>query len=109
MADRVSKKMVENQFAWLCNVLGKRIAKDYKDVGAWMLESERGTSFEIVEIGGDGKDSKYPINIFGHHCYTAREMFDCIQFALRAIQLDRLNGADSAQYWPNDKATTGEK
>lgn len=94
--------MVENQFNWLCDVLGKRVASNYKDVGAWCLDYQPTYGgYSIKEINEHGEFLP-----FGQGRYSASKMFDMIQFALRSIALDRNNGdLKNGSYWPSDKTT----
>jgi hypothetical protein len=102
MADRITNKMVETQFAWLCDVLGKRIAQHHKDVGAWRLDYQRCYGgFCIVELMEHGESLPY-----GHGRYKASEMFNMLQFALRSIAIDRFDGETfTGSFWPTDKIT----
>lgn len=105
MTNRITQKMVENQFKWLCDVLGKRIATHYKDVGAWRLDYQRCYGgFCIVEITEHGESLPY-----SHNRYSARDMFNMIQFSRRSIAVDRSNGDTfTGSYWPTDKTTIKE-
>lgn len=100
MADRITKKMVETQFTWLCDVMGKRVAQHHKDVGAWRLDYQRCYGgFCIVELTEHGESLP-----FSHGRYKPAEMFNMIQFALRSIAVDRQDGETfTGSYWPSDK------
>lgn len=101
MSKRVPVTVLKSRFIALCDALGKRIAKDNSDVGAWSLDKDLG-GYTVYQLGERGSHH-HP---FGHNRFTAYELEQTINFTLRAIQLDRLNGADSAQYWPDDKCHT---
>jgi hypothetical protein len=97
---KVTKQVIESRFKALCDALGKRVATDYKDVGAWSLDYARCYGgFVIVEIMAHGE--KHP---FGHERVSASELYTMINFALRAIALDRPD-QPSHVYWPADKHT----
>lgn len=80
----------------LANVLGKRYGSE---VGDLYLE-KRTSGYTILEVTNENGGVCCP---FGDHVYSLPEMLAVINFALRAIQVDRLNGRDSAQYWPDKK------
>ena len=101
MRKQITKMVAHNQFKRLCDALGKRVATDYKDVGAWRLDfiSQYG-GYSIEEIISETGAISHP---FGHERLSGSEFYNFVNFSLRAIQLDRLNGAESSQYWPSDK------
>lgn len=97
---RVNKQNIKSRFIALCDALGKRVATNYKDVGAWSLDYARCYGgYIIVEIMEHGES--HP---FGHERVSANELYTMINFALRAIALDRPDQA-SHVYWPTDKLT----
>lgn len=100
--ERTTRKMVTNQFKLLCEALGKKQSDSYKDKGAWNLEYIAyygGYSIvEFLESGGEGQP-------FGARRRSASEMFDVINFALRAVELDRNNG-NSGSYYPQAKGVS---
>lgn len=101
---RVSRAVVESRFRALCDALGKRIATGPRDVGSWRLDyAQCYGGYTIVEVSTSGGEF-HPFSALGRRLSGA-EMEEIINFTLRAIQIDRLNGADSAQYWPDDKIT----
>lgn len=100
---RVKKEVVFNNFKWFCDVLGKRIATSYNDVGAWRLDStDRYTRFSIEEIASERGGVTHP---FTGRVYSGSELLDLMHFAMRAIALDR--NQDKHIYWPKDKNTKG--
>lgn len=96
---RITKKTVEGRFRELCLTLGVEIAESYNQVGAWRLDSYNG--WNIEEIISDKGAITHP---FGPTRYSNREIYDLINFTLRAIEIDR-TGTDSYRYWPAYKDT----
>ena len=104
MSNRVTRQVAENQFKRLCDALGKRVATSYNDVGAWQLNyAQCYGGYQIQEIVTSTGGISEP---FSSSRMSGKELYDYVNFALRAIQIDRLNGKDSAQYWPADKENT---
>jgi len=98
MTNRVTKTMIRNQFINLCDALGKRVATDYNDVGAWKLDySPHYGGYTIVEKLENGGET-HPISMRRH---KGSEFFEMLIFALRAIAIDRNENEHS--YWPKDK------
>lgn len=94
---KTTRKIVNNQFIRLCNALGKPIAENYNDVGAWRLDYANGL-YSIEEIISSTGAVTHP---FSNAFLKGSEMYEYINFALRAIQLDRKG--DPHVYWPVDK------
>lgn len=85
---RVSRALAQKRFTALCDALGKRVATDYNDVGAWRLDYSAGHGYNIEEICSDKGGVTHP---FGPTRFKGEEFYDLISFTLRAIQLDRTN------------------
>lgn len=98
---KVRKTVAQNRFIHLCDALGKRVAKSYSDVGGWRLDKGFG-GYSIEEISNSSGGVTHP---FGPRRLSSSELCEAINMMLRAVQLDRLNGAPSASYWPEDKIT----
>lgn len=97
MSNRYTKKDVFNQFVRLCNALGKKVATDYNDKGAWALDWYNGVKIvEYLPGGGEGEP-------LGSTRYGNREFHEMVNFTLRCLALDR-NQPDHI-YWPADKIT----
>lgn len=95
---RTTKTMVQNTFRMLCNALGKQIAANWNDVGAWKLDhNPYYGGYEIVELLERGAET-HP---FGLGRKSAKELHQEMVFALRAIALDRNEG--EYVYWPKEK------
>ena len=84
---RITHKMVEIQFERLCAVLGTDWELSYvKEYGGFEIQAKDGTACPFFYCDRKG----------------ASEMYACIIFALRAIQIDRA-GDDCHEFWPRDK------
>ncbi len=82
--DRITRKNVEGLFETLCKAMGKRIATDYNDVGAWGLEYIACYGgWVIYEITSEGGAQRHPIV---DNRNTNREMWEAMRFALRAME-----------------------
>lgn len=95
MSNRFTKKDAIARVKELCNVLGKQYG--YNN-GNWFLKQVYG-GYLIMQMGERGTQSPP----FGHDIHSAREIWQLCNFAMRAIQLDRLDGEFSASYWPKNK------
>jgi len=83
---KVTNKMVETQFEALKKALNLPLSLSYvKEYGGFQISTP------------DEKTCP-----FFYDRKTASQMYECIIFALRAIQLDR-QGIESAQFWPKNK------
>lgn len=92
---RYTKKDAIGQVKRLANVLG--LIYGYNQ-GNIML-SKTYSGYQIVKIGKGKSESA----LFDNSYHTAKDIYHLCNFAMRAIQLDRLNGEDSASYWPKNK------
>lgn len=88
---------LKNQLASLANVLGMRIG--YSSGCIFLDNVPESNRWRLVKKTSQGLEA----SIFGHDCYTKKEWIELLKFANRCIQLDRLNGKDSAQYWASNK------
>ena len=88
----ITKDAVQSRLEALNRTLG------YYDQPCALKLSDEWKGIEVIQVI-DGI-IHHP---FGHDVYSKKELYYIINFALRAIQLDRLNGADSGQYWPSIK------
>jgi len=83
---KVTRQMVETQFDELKKALNLPISLNYiKEYQGYQITTD------------DEKECP-----FFYDRKTASQMYECIIFALRAIQLDR-QGIESAQFWPKNK------
>jgi hypothetical protein len=82
--DRITKKNVEGLFETLCKAMGKRIATDYNDVGAWALDhNSHYGGWVIVEIVNEAGGQRNPVIEMR---LRNREMWQAMRFALRALE-----------------------
>jgi hypothetical protein len=82
--DRITRKNVEGMFETLCKVMGKRIATDYNDVGAWRLDYIACYGgWVIEEVCNEAGGIRHPIvdNRKGN-----RDMWEAMRFALRTLE-----------------------
>lgn len=97
MSNKYTKKLVQNQFVRLCDALGKKVATDYNDKGAWAIDWYQGVKIvEYLPNGGEGEP-------MGSTRYSNREFYDMINFTLRCLALDRKQSEHI--YWPSNKIT----
>jgi hypothetical protein len=93
----IYNKPLKTQLAALGNALGLQVGYD---VGCIYLDNVPcSNQWRLVKKTKNGLEA----SIFGHNAYTKKQWIDLIQFALRCMQLDRLDGKESAQYWPTNK------
>jgi hypothetical protein len=92
-----TKKQLDTKLRSLANILGYRVGYGIGCIYLDQVPCKR--QYRIVKKTDRGIES----SIFGNEVYTVAELFSAICFAERAIQLDRLNGADSSQYYPSNK------
>lgn len=98
---RYTKQNVRNRFEALARVLGKRIAADWKDVGAWKLDyNPHYGGYIIAEYMENGGET--------HPVFSSRlpagQFCEAVNFAIRCIALDR--PGQSPHAWnPTDKTT----
>ena len=87
--DRCTRKDAEAQFSRLITVMGGRVAKDYKDVGAYRLDwnSTYGGG-NIERIVSDTGGVSQP---FGHTRKGAREFCEMCRFAIYTLTELRTN------------------
>jgi hypothetical protein len=87
-------------FTNLCDAVGKKVATDCTDKGAWALDYQpQYGGWNIVEyMEGGGKHQP-----FGMTRYSSFEFNAMLNFALRAIAIDR--NENTGSYWPTDKIT----
>lgn len=89
MSDRYTRKDAEAAFNRLISAIGGRVAKDYKDVGAYRLDwngSYGGGNIERIsnEPGGVSQP-------FGANRRNAREFCDAVRFALDTLAVHQGN------------------
>jgi hypothetical protein len=100
MSNRITRKMIENQFINLCNALGKRVCTAWNDVGSWKLDyNPHYGGYTIVEMLEKGAET-HPISMQRH---KGSEFFYMLTFALRSIAIDR--DPNGHTYWPTEKIT----
>ena len=97
---KVIKENVECRFKALCDAQGFKIATSSEDHGAYQLDYVRqygGYRIERIDHHSTGVHTP-----FGEKRFSPSEMYNAINFALRAIQIDR-KGENHASYWPDKK------
>ena len=81
--ERGTKAQVDRVFARLLEVLGKRLAKSYKDVGGWQLDyNPTYGGYMIEEIHNDKGGVCTPM---GQRRMPAREFHEALHFAISAV------------------------
>jgi len=84
---KTTRKILEARLAHLNEVIGSDFVLDYvKEYSGYRIENKSG-SYEP----------------FGSNRYSASELETLINFAIRAIKLDRDNGKPNHVYWPLSK------
>jgi hypothetical protein len=102
--DRYTSKNAHARFNELCKVLGKRVATNYKDVGAWFLDYQACYGGYIISEYMAGGGESHPVC---NRRMSAREFCETINFAIRCVALDRPD--QSAHVWyPADKVISTE-
>jgi hypothetical protein len=82
--DRITRKNVEGLFETLCKALGKRVATDYNDVGAWRLDYIACYGgWVIEEIVSESGAIRH---VIVDNRKSNREMWEAMRFALRAVE-----------------------
>lgn len=93
--------------------MSNRITKSILEARVTALNAALGTSFRLDRewkgwsITGTIPGSKGLSQPFGANIYSASELYHMINFALRAIQIDR-EGPHHAAYWPKDKEASND-
>jgi len=82
--DRFTRKDAEKAFQNLCELLGKHVAKDHRDVGGWRLDynSVYG-GYVVEEIANEFGAVSRPL---GDGRVSAREFWERVHFTWRALQ-----------------------
>lgn len=84
MSDKYTRKDAELAFGRLCEVLGKRPATAYNDVGAWTLDYNPIYGGAVVEeVINDGGGITQPL---GSTRCTPREFCLRVNFLIRALE-----------------------
>ncbi len=78
---RVTRQNVLSAFEYFVDMVGKQKAGSYKDVGKWAITYEEHVGWKIEEMQERG--ISYPLGDGGR---TSQEMYDCLWFAMRAIE-----------------------
>ena len=84
--ERYTRKNVEARFLELCNVLGKRVATNYKDAGAWFLDYNANYGGYIISEYMANGGEFHPVC---NRRMPAREFCETINFGIRCVALDR--------------------
>ena len=93
----IYNKQLKNQLASLANVLGYQVG--YNN-GCIFIDNVPATNlWRIIKKDAGGQEC----HLFGEDCFTKKDLIQAIRFANRCIQLDRLNGETSSQYWASNK------
>jgi hypothetical protein len=89
MTYRATKTELNEVFNLFCKAIGKRVAANYNDTGAWTLDytKEHG-GYVIQEIINDGGAKETPL---GDHRYSATELVERMRFALRWLEQKESN------------------
>jgi hypothetical protein len=88
-APRTTKGNVQSAFKYLCEALGKQIATDYNDEGAWRLDYDYYGGYNIEEISNP-QERYHPRGVhhpLGSTRMTASEFYHAAWFAIRAVEL----------------------
>jgi hypothetical protein len=83
MADRTTRKMVENEFKTFAGLMGRPVAHAYNEVGAYTLDySPTYGGYVVVEITSEHGAQRHP---FGNMRRSPRAMWETLDFAIQAL------------------------
>ena len=81
---RITRQQAQRAFENLCTAMGKTIAKNYNDVGAWQLDYVACYGgFNVEEIANEQGGVRQP---FGSRRYKPTEFYELCWFAIRALE-----------------------
>jgi len=87
--DRFTRKDAEKALQDLCALLGKRVAKEWNDVGAWRLDyNPTYGGFVVEQIDDEHGSISRPL---GDTRVSAREFWERVHFTWRALRAKEQN------------------
>ena len=96
---RITKKILDQRLKDFANITGYIVG--YAKGNICLDKVPCQPLYRIIKITDRGE-----VDLFSSgECYTTSELNKCLAFAMRAIQLDRLDGEESSQYWASNKIT----
>lgn len=98
MKTRITRRILEDRLNCFANTVGYVVGYNKGNI---FLDKVPCKNLYRIMLKTEGETNLFSTD----SVYTPSELLQCLNFAMRAIQLDRLDGKFSGAYWASNKIT----